>query len=36
MINNHVLGIFLSEQLIHSLCNDEIDGDYLEKVAHLN
>lgn len=28
--------IFLSEELIQSLCNDDIDNDYLEKVAHLN
>ena len=35
-MSNHIQGIFLTEDMIKSLCQDEIDSAYLEKVAHLN
>jgi len=35
-MSNHIQSIFLTEDLINSLCNDDIDQAYLEKVAHLN
>ncbi len=33
IINNHVQSIFLSEHLVTSLCNDEIDSEYMCKVG---
>ena len=35
-MSNHIQGIFLTEELIQALCQDEIDSLYLEKVGHLN
>jgi hypothetical protein len=35
-MKNHISGIFLTEDMIRSLCQDEIDSAYLDKVSQLN